>query len=85
MWQDLRYGVRMLAEETWLYFVAVLTLALGIGANTTIFSLVNTVLLQPLPYKEPDRLVMLWESNPQKNFDILPVAPANYVELARPE
>src|SRR5438094_955810 len=68
--QDARYGFRMMAKKPGFSMVAVLTLALGIGANTAIFSVVNAVLLRPLPFKDPSRLFMIGEAIPQLGWQI---------------
>jgi putative ABC transport system permease protein len=77
--QDLRYGVRLLLKHRGFSAVAVLALALGIGANTAIFSVINTVLLRPLPYEEPERLLEVRETNPPKHSEIV-VAPGSFMD-----
>jgi len=81
--QDLRYGLRMLARNPGFTAVAVLTLALGIGANTAIFSVVYAVLLRPFPYKDPNRLVIVWEQNPSRGWTTNIVSAANFLDWHR--
>src|ERR687889_436529 len=78
--QDVRYGVRVLSKNPGFTLVAVVTLALGIGANTAIFSLVNAVLVRPLKYRDAERLVMLWEDSTAAGFSRDTPAPANYFD-----
>ena len=75
---DLKYAVRLLRKTPVFTVAAIGTLALGIGANTTIFSLVQDVLLRPLPYQDPDQVVMVWEDRTAAGFPRAVVAPGNY-------
>jgi len=77
MFQDLRFGLRMLLKNPGLTITAVLSLIIGIGATSAIFSVVNGVVLRPLPYQEPDRLVRIWQNRTQVNISQLPVSAGN--------
>ena len=79
--KDIRYGIRSLLKQPGFAAIAVITLALGIGANTAIFSVVNAVLLRALPFPDPDRLVMVWEDASFAGFPRNTPAPANYADL----
>jgi putative ABC transport system permease protein len=73
--QDIRYGWRMLRHNPGFAAVSIITLALGIGANAVIFSVVNAVMLRPLPVKQPDQLMMLFHSYPRINLPRASVMP----------
>ncbi|MFN0120060.1 MAG: ABC transporter permease [Blastocatellia bacterium] len=80
LWQDLRYGARMLLKQPGITLIAIVTLALGIGATTAIFSVVNAVLLRPLPYEESERLTVLYENNPRMGRDQMSVSYPNFLD-----
>jgi predicted permease len=81
VWQDVRYAVRAFARTPGLTFLIVLSLAIGIGATTSIFSVVNTLLLEPLPYPHPDRLAVLWLRSPGINISQDWPSPGEYMDV----
>src|SRR2546429_5537481 len=83
LWQDLRYALRTLTKNPAFTSIAIVAIALGIGANTVIFSAVNAVLLRPLPFKNPEQLVMAWENAPQLGFPKNTPSPANFLDWRR--
>src|ERR1017187_6817639 len=84
--QHVIFGLRLIRKSPIFYLVVILVLALGIGANTAVFSVVDAVLLRKLPYRDPDRLVMVWEKNPTLGAmvgDRVPTTYTNFVEWPR--
>jgi putative ABC transport system permease protein len=80
LFSDLKYGVRTMIRSPGFTLVALFTMALGIGANTAVFSLVHGVVLQPLPYPQPDRIVFLMENNLEQGWESFTLSPANYLD-----
>src|SRR5262249_52584592 len=81
--RDVRYSLRMLGSNPGFSIVAILTLAFGIGANTAIFSVINSVLLRPLPYGDPAKLVLVWEKEPQGSNAHNTVSPPDFLDWSR--
>src|SRR5215469_3574860 len=81
LWQDIRYGGRMVRKNPGFAAAAVITMAVGIGATTAIFSIVYAVLLKPLPYPDPDRIMRLWVTVPEKGVNRLVFSGANYEDV----
>src|SRR5262247_3238565 len=79
--QDLSYGFRTSSKNPGFTFVAVLSLAIGIGANSAIFSVINALLLRPLPYSDADRLAILWQRSPGLNVAQDWFSPGQYVDV----
>ncbi len=87
LWRDIRYGARTLTRAPGFAVIAVLVMALGIGATTSLFTIVRSVMLRPLPFRDPDKLVSVYEhfkATPADGaFQYNPVSPADYSRLAR--
>ena len=80
MFQDLRHALRLLVKNPLFALVGIVTLALGIGATTAVFTLVNALLIKPLPYEDPARLVLLFEHFKDQHLDTIPVSPPEFLE-----
>src|SRR5262245_17789416 len=80
LWQDIRFGVRMLVRSPGFTLAAVLALGLGIGASTAVFSVLDGVVLRPLPYASPEQLVMIWDANSGRGLAHEPISPVTFLD-----
>ena len=78
LFQDVRFGLRMLAKHRLATLVSIVALALGLGANTAMFSVAEAFLLHPVPVENAERIVALVDMRPEQNIDMTPIAPATY-------
>src|SRR5712672_3000703 len=83
LFQDVIFGLRMMRKSPGITALAVITLALGIGANTAMFSNVNALLLRPFVFPELDHVTVVWETVPKQNADSVKAAPANFLDWAK--
>src|SRR6516225_7217097 len=83
MLSEIKVALRGLAKSPGFTAIAIATLALAIGANTAVFSLINALLVRPLPYQEPSRLVLVWERFATQGLERIPVSPAEYRDLEK--
>ena len=80
LWNDLRYGWRMLRRNPGFAIVAVLTLGIGIGANAAIFSVINSILLRPMPFKDSSRIMIVWDTDPNRHLQSGTISPAEFLD-----
>ena len=83
MLNELRFAFRMLLKNPIFSLIAIATMALAIGANTAVFSLINGLLIRPLPYRAPEELVLLWEKFPAQGLDRIPVSAPEYMDYTK--
>src|SRR3954451_14672896 len=83
MLKDIRFAFRQLLKQPAFTAIAIITVALAIGANTAVFSLVNALLIRPLPYKAPNELVLLWEKFPAQGLERIPVSAPEYLDYTK--